>query len=127
MVLSSSNLIANPGFENNFTGWTDGTLAPLSSTYFTVVNSGGVNNSNYLVGTTNSGNASAGAIATGWNIQPGKTYYFSYQVKYQNASTPATPEIWLKTSLTNSGNLQEETLKINRYYLCKWWGSMDKK
>lgn len=112
MVLASSNLIANPGFENNFTGWTDGTLSTLSSTYFTIANSGGINNSKYLVGTTNSGNTSAGAIATGWSIAPGKTYYFSYHVKYQNASTTATPEIWLKTSLTNSSNFQEETLKL---------------
>ncbi len=112
LVLTGSNLIPNPGFENNFTGWTDGTLAPLSAANFTLVNSGGINNSNYLVGTTNGGYTSAGAIATGWNLQPGKTYYFSYQVKYQNASTPASPEIYLKTSLTNASTFQEETVKI---------------
>ena len=112
IVLSGTNLIANSGFENGFTGWTDGTSSPLSDSYFNIVNSGGIDNSTYLVGTTNSGNTSAGAISTGWNIEPQKTYYFSYHVKYQDAGTNAGEEVWLKTSLTNDANLQEETVKL---------------
>jgi hypothetical protein len=112
IVLSSNNLISNSGFENGFTGWKDGTAADLSTNNFTIINSGGINNSKYLVGTANAGNTSAGSISTGWSIEPQKTYYFSYHVKYQNTSTSAGPEIWLKTSLTNSSNLQEETFKL---------------
>lgn len=112
VVLTGTNLISNAGFEDGFSGWTDGTSAPLSSEYFTIMNAGGVNNSNYLVGTTNAGNTTAGAIATGWDIEPGKTYYFSYQVKYQDASTDPAPEVWLKTSLTNNSSFQEETFKL---------------
>ncbi len=61
-------------------------LAPLSSANFTVISSGGVNNSSYLVGTKNESSSSAGSIGTGWNIASGKKYYFSYQVKYLNSS-----------------------------------------
>ncbi len=99
------NLISNPGFEDGFTGWTDATIsaAQLTSTNFTLVATGGVDNSKYLVGTKNETSSAAGSIGTGWNIQAGKTYYFSYQVKYQSGTTTATgSEEWLKVSLTNS-------------------------
>lgn len=112
LVLTSTNLISNGGFENGFTGWTDGTAAPLSTNNFTMVNTGGVANSKYLVGASNTGTNTAGALSTGWKIEPGKIYYFSYQVKYQNTATTATPEIYLKISLTNNSNFQEETLKL---------------
>ncbi|MFC0875021.1 T9SS type A sorting domain-containing protein [Saccharicrinis sp. FJH2] len=102
-VLLSQNLISNPGFEDGFTGWTDATpsTAQLSSAYFSLTEPGGIDNSKFLVGTTNSSSASAGSIGTGWSIEPDKTYYFSYNVKYLNASTAAVPEVWLKVSLTN--------------------------
>lgn len=100
----STNSITNPGFESGFTGWTDGTssAATLTSTKFTVVATGGVNNSKYLVGTTNEGVTSAGSIGTGWPISAGKTYLFYYSVKYLTATTPAGSEAWLKISLTNN-------------------------
>ncbi|MDL2241537.1 DUF6055 domain-containing protein [Bacteroidales bacterium OttesenSCG-928-L03] len=102
--LNSENLITNPGFESGFTGWTDATDSPaeLASAYFTIMASGGVNNSKYLVGTTNQGAAAVGSIGTGWQIEAGKTYYFSYQVKYQDSSKAANTEPYLKVSLTNN-------------------------
>ena len=111
-AITSDNLISNPGFENGFTGWTDAssTAAELSSDYFNIIETGGINDTKYLVGNTNSGRASEGSIGTGWNIEAGKTYYFSYNVKYENTSTSAGPEIWLKTSLTNNKTSDDEPL-----------------
>ncbi|MFT4072945.1 MAG: hypothetical protein QM654_13600 [Dysgonamonadaceae bacterium] len=102
-VLKGNNLIANPGFENGFTGWTDATssASQLSSSNFTIYDEGGIGNSKYLVGTANSNSSSAGSIGTGWNIESGKTYYFCYNVKYQDATASTGSEIYLKTSLTN--------------------------
>ncbi|MCU4162517.1 DUF6055 domain-containing protein [Carboxylicivirga caseinilyticus] len=100
----SDNLISNPGFEEGFTGWTDATTsaAQLTSTKFTVYTSGGIDNSQYLVGTTNESSSSSGSIGTGWAIENGKTYYFSYHVKYTDASATAGSEQWCKVSLTNN-------------------------
>lgn len=102
--LLSENLISNPGFEEGFTGWTDATTsaATLTSSNFTIANSGGVGNSKYLVGTKNEDSGSAGSIGTGWRVEAGKTYYFSYQVKYLSASNAGASEQYLKVSLTNN-------------------------
>ncbi|GAO28580.1 DUF6055 domain-containing protein [Geofilum rubicundum] len=101
--LLSGNLIANPGFENGFTGWTDATssAATLTSAKFNMATSGGINNSKYLVGLTNENSSSSGSIGTGWSIEAGKSYLFVYHVKYLNASAAAGSELYLKTSLTN--------------------------
>ncbi|WP_165921840.1 DUF6055 domain-containing protein [Natronoflexus pectinivorans] len=100
----SENLIPNPGFEDGFANWTDATTsaATLSSANFNIVPSGGINNSSYLVGTRNESSSSAGSIGTGWSLEPGKKYYFSYHVKYLDASAVAGMEEWLKVSLTNN-------------------------
>lgn len=102
--VTSSNLITNPGFEDGFTAWTDASSAmtTLSTTNFTLVPTGGIDNSQYLVGTKNEGATSAGSIGTSWKIESGKSYVFSFYVKYLSATTPAATELWLKTSLTNS-------------------------
>ncbi len=101
--VQSINLISNPGFEDGFTGWTDATSSALtlSSSYFSINTTGGIDDSQYLIGTTNASSSSAGSIGTGWSIESGKTYYFSYHVKYQDATATANTEDWLKVSLTN--------------------------
>lgn len=108
--LVSNNIITNPGFESGLTGWTDATTAaaPLSTANFTVMTTGGVNNSRYLVGNLNEGAAAAGSVGTAWPVQSGKTYYFSYYVKYQTASTPAATELYMKVSLTNTPTASTE-------------------
>lgn len=113
-AIVSNNLIANPGFEDGFTGWTDATTsaAPLSSNNFNIVNTGGVNNSRYLVGIKNEGSGSAGSIGTGWSIVSGKRYYFSYHVRYLNTGNAAGTEPWLKVSLTNNKTASAEPLII---------------
>ncbi len=115
-ILQSENLISNPGFEDGFTGWTDATTsaATLSSTNFTINSTGGVDDSQYLVGTTNASSSAAGSIGTGWSIESGKTYYFSYNAKYMDASATANSEEWCKVSLTNNKtNAAEPLMLIN--------------
>ncbi|MBS2099632.1 T9SS type A sorting domain-containing protein [Carboxylicivirga linearis] len=111
-VLTSDNLISNPGFEEGYTGWTDATssAAELSSSYFSLIQSGGIDDSQYLVGTTNQGSSSAGSIGTGWSIEAGKTYYLSYHVKYLDAAATAGSEDYLRISLTNDKTSAEEPL-----------------
>lgn len=108
--LVSTNLIPNPGFEDGFTGWTDATTAAatLNSTKFTLFNTGGVNNSRYLVGITNESSTSSGSIGTGWNLLPNRQYYFSFQVRYQNTTQAAGNEEWVKVSLTNNRTASTE-------------------
>ncbi len=115
--LKSANLIVNPGFENGFTGWTDATTtaATLTSTNFTIMTSGGMGNSKYLVGTKNESSASAGSIGTGWNITSGKKYYFSYHIKYENTATVAGNEEWSKVSLTNNKTSNLEPLILMNF------------
>lgn len=110
--LISANLITNPGFENDFTGWTDATTsaATLTSANFTIMTTGGIGNSKYLVGNKNESSNSAGSIGTGWSISAGKKYYFSYYIKYQNTSTAAGNEEWSKISLTNNKTSNLEPL-----------------
>ena len=106
----STNLIPNPGFESGYTGWTDATssAAQLTTTNFSLIIPGGVNNSQYLVGLKNESSTSAGSIGTGWSVQSGKTYYFSYHVKYLNTATIAGTEEWTKVSLTNNKTSNQE-------------------
>ena len=102
-VLKGTNLIPNPGFEDGYTGWVDGTpgKAQLTDTNFSLATDGAFEGSTYLVGKTNQGLATAGAIGTGWPIEPGKSYYFCYYVKFLNASTAAGKNTYMRVSLTN--------------------------
>ena len=101
--LLSTNLITNPGFESDFTGWTDGTTtaATLTTAKFSIATTGGVKNSKYLIGLTSEGSNMSGSIGTGWPITAGKTYLMAYQVKYLTSTTAAGSEIYLKVSRTN--------------------------
>ena len=109
-ILKGANLIFNPGFESGFTGWTDATssAATLTSANFRIETSGGVDNSKYLVGTKNESASSAGSIGTGWKIESGKTYLFSYNVKYTSSTAAAASEEYLKISLTNTKTASAE-------------------
>jgi hypothetical protein len=101
--LLSANLITNPGFEDNFTGWPDATpaAAVLTAAKFSISATGGVGNSKYLIGLNNENASSSGSIGTGWSISSGKSYLFAYQVKYLDATAAAGSEPYLKVSRTN--------------------------
>ncbi len=110
LKLLSDNLIANPGFESGLSNWTDAstTAAQLAAANFTIVSTGGVNNSKYLVGTASAGAGSSGSLGTGWSIQSGKTYCFYYKVKYQDVTLAAGSGQFLKVSLTNDKTASAE-------------------
>jgi hypothetical protein len=101
--LLSANLITNPGFESDFTGWTDATTAAatLTSAKYSISATGGVSNSKYLIGLLSENSSSSGSIGTGWPITSGKSYLFAFQVKYLASATAAASELYLKASLTN--------------------------
>ena len=109
--LLSANLITNPSFENDFTGWTDATTsaAVLTSAKFSISATGGVNNSKYLIGLNNENSTFSGSIGTGWPVSSGKSYLFAFQVKYLTSTTVAGSEIYLKTSLTNNKTANTES------------------
>ncbi len=106
----SNNLIPNPGFENGFTDWTDATTsaATLSSTRFTIVPNGGVDNTSYLVGLNSGGATSSSSIGTGWSIEPSKSYLFSFQIKYLDDTRAEGTADYVKTSLTNNKTSSSE-------------------
>lgn len=109
--LLSTNLISNPGFESGFTGWTDATTsaAVLTSAKFSIATTGGVTNSQYLIGLANENSSSSGSIGTGWPVTSGKSYIFAFQAKYLTSTTAAGSELYLKISLTNDKTANTES------------------
>ncbi len=107
-----ANLIENSNFEDGFTFWTDATSNAniLNSEKFKIVENGGVDNSKYLVGITNESGTSTGSIGTGWEIEKGKKYYFSFYIKYEDNNSNAGEEEWSKVSLTNDKTSSNEPL-----------------
>lgn len=112
--LIGENIISNPGFEDGFTGWTDATsaAATLTSTNFTLNNTGGVDNSAYIIGKVNANSSSAGSIGTGWPVEADKKYLFYYHIKYVNSASASGTEEWVKVSLTNNKNAADEPLVL---------------
>lgn len=112
--LSGENLIPNGSFSDGFTHWTDGTssAAELSPDNFVLEPSGGVDDGAYIKSLKNEGGAGAGTIGTGWAIEAGKTYYFSYYVKHQDGEAAAETAQYLKVSLTNDKTNTAEPLVL---------------
>ena len=80
-VLVSENLITNPNFDENFTGWTSANdySSELTPSNFEIRTEEGYGN--YLVGTQNSGSTGAGSLGTAWALEADKTYLYAYDVK----------------------------------------------
>ncbi|MDR2476135.1 MAG: hypothetical protein LBD45_09805 [Bacteroidales bacterium] len=111
--LSGTNLIPNPGFEEGFTGWTSGANAEITSDNFTLSAGDGVDGSTCLYSVANLGIGTAGSIGTGWAIEQGKTYYFSFCVKHQDAGAAENLNAqYLKISLTNDKANTTETTAL---------------
>ncbi len=96
------NMITNGSFEDGFTGWTNSSdySTEITSEKFTLKTDGAQDGNNYLVGTTNGGQNDVGSLGKVWEIESGKTYYFTYWIKGQSSS--ATNASYMKTSLTNT-------------------------
>jgi hypothetical protein len=110
-VVTGTNLITNPSFDNGTTGWTGGTQSTLTST--TVNATGGVDGGAYIVPTASSGNTSSNSISTGWAISPNKMYVFDHYVKKPSDAT-ASKEAYLVTSLANAvGSAETKVMNLD--------------
>lgn len=75
-IITSDNIIENPGFEEGLIYWTSGEGKALSSSYFEVVDGGGPDGSTCLRATSNGGSSTTQSVKKGWAVTPGKTYLF---------------------------------------------------
>ena len=107
-AVKGDNLIANASFDEGFTGWTQANdfATTITSDGFEIRNEEG--HATFLVGTKNEGAGGANSLGTAWSIEPGKTYYYAYDVKSLNDLTKAE---YLKSSLTNAKG--DETVVID--------------
>jgi hypothetical protein len=99
------NLVENPSFNESTNYWYGGANGTLESTI--VYNSDGVNNGSYIVPMLNNARNLNGSIATRWQIEPGKTYVFSFNIKSVAAPDTAHSASYVITSLTDSTNCVE--------------------
>lgn len=76
-VVSGSNLISNPNFDDGFAGWKAGDNSDLSDANFQIVEDGGPDGSPCLKALGSAGSGSAKSIKKGWEVEVGKTYVFS--------------------------------------------------
>jgi hypothetical protein len=98
-VPTAANLIPNGSFNDGFTNWKEANNTDMTSTNFTVFNTGGgVDDNTYLVGKANAGATAAGSIGTAWPIQKGKAYFMKYYVKYVDTTKVDGSEQYLKIS-----------------------------
>lgn len=114
----SENLIANPGFDDGFTGWTGANdfSTQITSAGFEIQSEEG--HGNYLVGTTNSGGGDAKSLGTAWAIEANKTYYYAFDVKsLRNESGTAE---YLKSSLGNTKGDEASVLGMPKVTPGEW-------
>lgn len=103
------NLIENPSFDNNTTGWTGGDGNPIGGYE---LKTGGVVDGGIYLCPGNGGKGGNASIGTTWNIEIGKTYVFSFFLKNEsdtNAQNPAG-DGYIKVSTSNKA--REETLVL---------------
>lgn len=114
----SENLIANPGFDDGFIGWTGANdfSTQITSAGFEIQSEEG--HGNYLVGTTNSGGGDAKSLGTAWAIEANKTYYYAFDVKsLRNESGTAE---YLKSSLGNTKGDEASVLGMPKVTPGEW-------
>ncbi|MBR0432250.1 MAG: RICIN domain-containing protein [Bacteroidaceae bacterium] len=76
-AVSGDNLIANPSFDEGFTGWLAGNNQELDEANFEAVSEGGADGGAFLRALGSAGSGSASSIKKGWAVEVGKTYLFS--------------------------------------------------
>ena len=83
-----ANLIPNGSFNDGFNNWKEANNTQMTSTNFTIVNTGGgMFDDTYLIGKANAGATAAGSVGTAWPVQKGKGYLLRYYVKYIKDTT----------------------------------------
>ena len=94
------NLIENPSFDNNTTGWVGGAGGSLTGVDWH--SNGGVDDGAYLRLTENAGKGGNGSIGTAWALEKGKTYVFSYFIRQNTDVNAVAKEGYIVTSETNT-------------------------
>lgn len=94
------NLIENPSFDNNTTGWVGGAGGSLTGVDWH--SNGGVDDGAYLRLTENAGKGGNGSIGTAWPLEKGKTYVFSYFARLNTDVNAVAKEGYIVTSETNT-------------------------
>ena len=94
------NLIENPSFDNNTTGWVGGAGGSLTGVDWH--SNGGVDDGAYLRLTENAGKGGNGSIGTAWPLEKGKTYVFSYFARLNTDVNAVAKEGYIITSETNT-------------------------
>ena len=94
------NLIENPSFDNNTTGWVGGNGSSLTGVDWH--SNGGVDDGAYLRLTENAGKGGSGSIGTAWPLEKGKTYVFSYFARLNTNTDAVAKEGYIITSETNT-------------------------
>ena len=110
------NLIKNGSFEyaNGFYGWLAADNKNLSSNKFEIVTDGA---NKHLKAKTHGGSTDAGSIGTGWPIEAGKTYVFSYRVKGGSAGNSE----FHKVTLTNTLGTETKQISDNATPVTTGW------
>lgn len=109
-AIKSGNLIRNGTFDEGLAYWTgaDDYMTEISPYAFDIYEEEG--HGYYLVGNQNASQNSAYSLGTAWDIEPRKTYYFAYDVKYLRDT--AGEALYLKSSLTNTKGVETEELGL---------------
>src|SRR5574344_92687 len=108
------NMITNPSFSSGFTGWYDGTTTALpgkelTSTYWNVTKSGGVDG-NWLMGITNNTKVHAGGLCTAWPIGHDSIFYFRFYISNRTKSTNPNVANYQMVSATNTIGTETKVL-----------------
>ena len=122
------NLIKNGSFEyptNPYYGWTYGTgsTTAITSEKFDIITEGAADGNQYLKAKTNEGGAAAGSLNTSWQIEPGKTYVFGYNIK---ATGESTGNQYIGTSLNTTKGQENSGMKFaGPAYNANEWTSVE--
>ncbi len=124
-TIRGGNLIPNHSFELGYTGWTDATTAAneITSDNFQLVTEGAQHGDTYLWGTTWNGSTGVGSLGTSWEIEAGKTYYFTYWIKGETEA--ATDASYVKTSLTNSPGTESSIIEEGSKNITMEWQQIE--
>lgn len=108
-TIVGENLIENPSFDNNVTGWLGGDGNPLGGATWN--STGGVDGGAYIIPQDNQGKGGNKSIGTAWPLEKGKTYVFSYYVNNTSNTAAVEKEGYIVTSQTDTPR-GDETLTL---------------
>lgn len=102
-VVTGSNLISNPSFDQGTTGWMGGNGQDLSDSYFDVPASGGADGGPYLKALSSAGSGAAQSIKTGWEISANTLYMLHfYALRPALDGNAQYSRVFLGTSATST-------------------------